>query len=433
MLYNKILPYINTFTGVCLFAFLALVADVKAQEIEEPDDVYTVEQQGAAIGVRERPRPDYDPVGARIGSFLFYPSVKTGVEFDDNIFALSSGAVDDIIYLIDPQLVLKSQWSRHRLDFDFSLNHKEYQDNDDESYTDYKGTVESTVDVTRDFKIDASLFGGVLHEPRGSADSPTASTAAEPTEYSQVEAKVSLNKTFNRLTMSFGAAYLEYDYDDVSASGGGVIDQDNRDGDIVTLVQKSSYEFSPGYKAFVYGEYNTRDFVGNPGLDRDSEGYRILSGVEFEVSRILKGEVGLGYLEQDYSEATFEDIDGFSYRSGFIWHPTSLMTIKANGERSVAETVVSGASGRLDTTAAVTLDYEILRNLIASPFFSYQFSDFKGDAREDTYITTGMNVDYMLNRHFHFGMSYNYIERDSNEVGLDYDRQKVGAHVKAQF
>lgn len=415
---------------VCGVLFSLSVTIVYAKDIYTHKGFDTA-RDDMAIGVRERPKPDYDPLGLRIGSFLLYPSVRAGIEYDTNIFALSSSEVTDIIYLIDPQVVLKSEWSRHRLELDFIANHREYQDNTQETFTNYQGLASTTLDVTRDFKIDSSFFGGLLHEERGAADSPT--SASEPTPFLRMEAKLSINKTFNRLTSSFGASYVELDYDDVSALNGGIIDQDNRDGEILTIVNRNSYEFSPGYRAFVFGEYNTRDFVGNPGLNRDSEGYRVLGGVEFEVSRLLTGEIGLGYLSQNYSEADFEDINGFTYRSGITWHPTTLMTIKINGERSVAETVVVGASGRLDTTAGVTIDYELLRNLIVSPNFNYQFSDFKGVTRDDTNINGGINIDYLLGRQFHFGMTYNYLERESSAPDLDYERQKVGAHVKAQF
>src|SRR3546814_18048169 len=38
------------------------------------------------ITVATRPKPELDPIGVRIGSFLLYPSIDLGLEFDDNVY-----------------------------------------------------------------------------------------------------------------------------------------------------------------------------------------------------------------------------------------------------------------------------------------------------------------------------------------------------------
>jgi hypothetical protein len=36
--------------------------------------------------VRTRPRPELDPLGIRVGSFRFYPSLEIGGRYEDNVF-----------------------------------------------------------------------------------------------------------------------------------------------------------------------------------------------------------------------------------------------------------------------------------------------------------------------------------------------------------
>ena len=68
--------------------------------------------------VRDRPRPDYDPNGIRLGAFNLFPALLFDVAFDDNIRAVPKDSdvyFDDTIFVVVPELALESDWSRHEL------------------------------------------------------------------------------------------------------------------------------------------------------------------------------------------------------------------------------------------------------------------------------------------------------------------------------
>src|SRR5262245_66377031 len=94
--------------GVC--AGLAAVQDASAQGanfqrpssgargVGEGDWVFVPTLQS----VFQRPRPDYDPLGLRFGSWLFYPEMTVAAAYDDNIFATESDRTDDFIFTATP-------------------------------------------------------------------------------------------------------------------------------------------------------------------------------------------------------------------------------------------------------------------------------------------------------------------------------------------
>jgi hypothetical protein len=384
-------------------------------------------QTGAAFA--QQGGDEYSPVGARVGTFFFYPSVTTDFVFDDNVFSANVNKTSDMVLETTGQLLVRSDMPRHKLDFEFSVKNLTYLDNSSENHTEFSGGSLWRIDVDRSFNIAGTLQAARLYEGRGSAEAPGVAVAAEPTAYVKLEGSASLNKSFNRLMMSLGGAIQHLNYSDVKAVGGGTIDQDVRDGVIYTAVARASYEFSPGYRMFAHFEGNRRDFKNN----RDSRGVEGRGGVEFEITRLVKGEVSAGYLHQNYLAAGLNDINSLAFNASVDWTPTPLMNVSLSARRLVSETTVAGASGRLDSVFGATVDYEVLRNVILSPHASYQIGNYKGVARNDKAVVAGVGAQYLINRYLAAKAFYEYQSRKSNVAGQGYDKNRLGGSLRLQF
>ena len=231
------------------------------------------------------------------------------------------------------------------------------------------------------------------------------------------------------MRLGIGGQINDLDYHDVLAINGTNIDQDFRDGTIYRANGRVSYDFSPGYAAFVFGEFNERQFRDN----RDSDGWRMLGGVEFGITPLITGEIGAGYLQQDFDDAVFSDVSAFIYAFGLQWMPTPLMTVNAKGERLLAESSLTTSSSRLDSIFELSVDYEVLRNLIISPGLSYRFQDFQNSGREDHVFEASVKADYLVNRHFHVGLEYGFADRASNVSTAEFTKHVVGMYVRTQY
>jgi hypothetical protein len=408
-------------TSICLTTF-SFASGIEAYS----QDVVSYEEQT----VRERSRPEYDPLGIGVGPWMVYSSILAGVAYDSNVFK-TPNPTDDFVFLLAPEINAQSQFSRHKLDFKFNVNNYTYADNSSENRTDVLGRLDGRIDILSDLAVNFELGGAYLHEDRGSSNTPGA--AADPVAYSLFDANADIVKTFNRLRITTGASVERYNYHDVDAIGGGKIDQDFRDGLIYQIIGDAAFQFSPGYAVFATVEGNWRDFDSVGVNNRDSQGYRVYGGLEMELTRLVSGRFGAGVLGQNYDNALFTDIHGYTYKANITWTPTALMTVTLQGDRVVSETSLAGVSGRIDSTLELIVDYEVLRNVILSPSVGFALEEFEGSPREDKTYSAGVKVDYLVNRYLAVGASYDFATKDSNVAGVDYDRHVVAATIRAQF
>mgnify|MGYP003673920477 FL=1 len=115
------------------------------------------------------------------------------------------------------------------------------------------------------------------------------------------------------------------------------------------------------------------------------------------------------------------------------WNVTPLTTVIGGFTREVSETTLAAASGTLKTEYKVSVDHELLRNLILSARAAMSTEEFEGIAREDDYLNAGIGAKYMLNRNFSLVLDYDYEERDSNVAGSDYETNKILLRLRAQL
>ena len=384
--------------------------------------------------VSERDRPEYDPVGLRVGSFFINPSLALTEAYDDNVRAANTSTVEDFVTTINPHVTVSSNWSRHELIIEGDLESKIFAEESNENFTNWSGEARGRVDITQNTDVTGSATFAQLHEDRGASNA--AAAANEPTEYSRADVTLAVNQRFNRLSVSVGGSFTDLDYDDVAAIGGGLIDNDFRDREIYQGLVRLGYEVSPATNVFVQGTYNDRDYDQAPpvvGLNRDSSGYEIVVGSQFDLTGVTTGEVFVGYQEQDYDSAVLPTVDGISYGAEVRWYATSITTVTAYAASTVEEAVTAGASGFLRQTGELAVEHELLRNVIASGAVVYRNEDYEGIARNDDYIQLNLGADYLINRNFTVGFDYDFVQRDSSVPGIDFDRNIFGVTLKAQI
>jgi hypothetical protein len=255
----------------------------------------------------------------------------------------------------------------------------------------------------------------------------------QPTPYDLLSGDVTLRKEFNRLTASIGFRTDSYDYGSTRAQDGTVINQDSRDGQIYSIHSRIDYAFSSTLGWFTSVEGNERDIRGAPGQPLDSQGYRALSGVKVDLTNLITGEFGAGYVQQRFDDPTIGTISGPSYRAKLIWRPTRLLDVHFNAEQLVTETADTSSVGVLANALQVGIDYELRRNLIISLASGYEIDRFFGQLRKDRVVTTEADIKYLLNRFGAIALYHRYTARDSDIPTFSYDKHQVGINVTAQF
>jgi hypothetical protein len=369
---------------------------------------------GQGEGVLERARPDYDAIGIPVGALRLYPVLDLDVAYDDNIYRTSTATTGDYFFQLAPRASLRSQWSRHALILSGGVNFLQYSQYDSEDQTNWDIGADGRLDVLGASFVTGNLSYRQTHEGRFSADSP--GNVAEPIPFSIFHAATEINIKPNRLGLAVGATLDQLDFDSAPITGGGVMNNDDRDRSRYQVSARASYDFSPGYAAFVDATFDTRDYrlaIDRSGVNRDSEGYRIDGGLAMTVTRLVRGELFAGYLHRDY-ELPLGDISGFDYGVDLTWYATELMTVRLAAIHEINDTTLEEASGSKDRIFSAGLDYEVLRNVIAQGNLSYTNSDFHGGGRVDDTVAAGLSVRYLINRFMSARIQYQYSQRDSS-------------------
>ena len=392
---------------------------------------FTTNDEPESMPVRGRARAEYVKGGIRYSSLIFYPSLTVKPFYDSNVYASPSAEQSSTGIIFSPNLSIESDWSNHQLSLNLQADHHQYFDTTSETRTDGHAVLSGRLDVRSDLAVFGAVSAARRHERRGTSNSPN--TAAKPVPYDDFDAALSVAKEFNRLEVAAGITGEYRNYQNVPAVGGGTLDQDYRDGVNVSVGGRIAYLMRPGIRIFGDARYNWRQYNNPPGVNADSHGYNLLAGLEFTLSTLMRGEIGIGYLGQTYEGAGLPNATGFKYSADLIWNPTPLMTVTLKGNRSVDESGLAGSPARVDSNVEVTLDYELRRNLIVSPSFAYSYEEYPGTSRRDNVFAPELRIDYLVNRYLTLGLGYSYVLRESNVGGVGYDRHYVGVNAQAKF
>lgn len=382
--------------------------------------------------VRERARPEYDALGGRLGAFFVFPSLTLEERYESNIFATPNNEEDDFITRILPNVAVRSNWSRHRLDFNAGAAIGLYADNNDENYEDYHARLSGRVDVNPRTFLSLATEYQRRHEERSSPDD---AGGVEPTELDVYTAEGTLSHDFGRVNASVGGSVGRTHFEDVQAGGGGTILNHNRDRDTAEGFARVGVELQRAYEAFIRGSYNIRNYHSandNSGVDRDSTGYTAQAGLSVDFGGLLFGEFAAGYRYQNYDDPTLDSFSGVGASADFTWNPTGLTTVTANLQNDVRETTSAGASGSMVSSLELGVDHELMRNVILGANGSLTRDDFEGINRTDYIYGAGADVTYLLNRYFSFGLDYGYQRRDA-DTAADYVNHVVLLRVRAQY
>lgn len=421
---------------------VALAEEVKAKPVttarpvakKSPAPQTTETDSWYGQSVFERARPEYTNDPKRLGSFKFKPEITINEVADSNIYAANTAEKSDFITQVSPGVALESDWSRHALGFNASGDLGFYSDHSRENFGDYSLGASARLDAFRETFFLGSASTSHLHEDRGSPDS--VANAKNPTEYNKNDASLSFVRNLHRVALKLDGDYTGYDYQNGKTTAGTVITNSGRDRDEYKITGRVGYEIIPEYEAFIRSALNERNYdaaLDATGVNRDSNGYEVVTGTAINLGGKTKGEVFVGYMDQSYDSNSLEDVSGAQFGGNVLWNATGLTSVKTGILRGVQETTISStSSGYIATQYSVALEHEFLYNVLGGVNVSYETDEYEGVGvtREDDITGAGAELRYLLNRNASVIGKYNYTNRDSSAANQDYDRNVLSLGLK---
>ncbi|HEY9233863.1 MAG TPA: outer membrane beta-barrel protein [Phenylobacterium sp.] len=381
-------------------------------------------KRGENVGVLERPRPGYEALGIRTGSFVLYPKATFRVEYDSNVFA-QTNAKPDTIYSVAPQLELQSDWGRHAASVRLEANLRRYGKHASEDADTWALSGKGRLDVSRRTTLD--VRAGHAERVEARTMGAYAVDPAEPIQYRTDNVTVIGRQEFGRARLVATAEVAKFDYDDGSEPGGTVIDQDYRDRTEAEVSAKVAYAISPATAVFVEVGAQQMSYDETTPINRDSQGMTALAGVDWEVTRLITGEASVGYIHQEFDDSRYGEVSNPHYRLRLNWYPTPLVTVGLTATQRVTESPLADSPAFMARTVELKADYELLRNLIISGQILGTEQDYRGIDRNDRRYGAGLSANYLLNRTVGIGLRYKYetLESSGANRGRDFDDQSV--------
>jgi hypothetical protein len=375
---------------------------------------------GTVIGQppRKRLRIDDDPFGAvgdYVGGFLVKSAVELRGGYDTNpgrTFVPQGSP----FFVVAPEFLAVSDWERHAVVADLRGSFTGYGNTfsppadgtissapTNVDRPDFTGHIDGRLDVTHDTRLLAQMRLRVATDNPGSPNIQ-AGLARYPI-YSTLGGTFGVDQNFNRLQISAGGTVDRTVYTESRLTDGTSTTNDDRNFNQYGGVARISYDLLPGLKPFVEGEGDSRvhdlQFDRN-GYQRDSSGGYVKAGTSFEFSRLLTGEISLGYAARDYVDVRLNRLQGLLVGSSLTWTATPLTTAKFYSTTSIDETTLAGVSGVLTHIYTFEVDHDFRRWLTAIGKFTFGTYAYQGDGRFDKTYSLEGDLIYKMTRNLWF-------------------------------
>ncbi len=379
--------------------------------------------RGFNTAVRERPHPEWAPFDIDLGGLTLQPQVSVSSLFTDNEKFTSTDGKADVSFRIQPAFSLGSNWNRNGFGLQAFVARTEYVRFTEDDSTEYGATATGHLDVQEDFTVD--LRGGDQHLVLSRSDPDIPTDTLAPVEYDRQEFQATVTKTLPIFQLQGIVAIRNEDYGSVPLPDNGVYDSSGRNGTYASYSGRVSYGVSPAVAVFVGGLYDQSFRPKFEDESQNAQGVNLAGGVNFDLTRLARGELAVGYLYQDYSTRNTPADSGFAFSANLQYFPTQLTTISITGERRSAPSSVSGSPGGISLDGSVAVDHELLRNLILSAGghagqVQYRSFFINGDTvaenRTDVGYGGSLGATYLMNRLVSLDLTYNYTNYSSTDA-----------------
>ncbi|ABQ33595.1 outer membrane beta-barrel protein [Bradyrhizobium sp. BTAi1] len=397
---------------------------------------------------RKRLKIDDDPFGAvgdYAGPFLVKGAVELSAGYDSNPARLGNPRGMPA-WMIAPEFLAVSNWERHALVADLRGSFTGYGSTlparldggvnpapTTLDRPDFTGHLDGRLDVSRDTSVGAQLRLRAATDNPGSPN-VQAGLARYPVA-TTLGTTIGIDQRFNRLQISTGATADRTSYQQSKLTDGSATSNDDRNFNQYGGIGRVSYEVMPGLKPFaeIQGDSRVHDQrFDRAGYQRDSAGGTAKAGSSFEFTRLLTGELSIGYATRSYVDPRLNRLQGFLTSASLVWSATPLTTARFLSDTQLAETTVAGASGVLVRTYTVQVDHDFRRWLTGIGKFSFGTLDYQGYGRSDRTYSAEGNLVYKMTRSLWVKGSLRYDKLDSNITGAGSSGTVVMLGVRLQ-
>jgi hypothetical protein len=319
----------------------------------------------------------------------------------------------DAYLTVTPEVVVRSDWARNRLEGRAYVTQDVHANLTNENATQYGASLAGAYDISRETQVRADVSAAKFVESRSSLGSFQG--AREPVRFEVYHAGVGASRSVNELSLSANAGIDYRNYQDAPIGNGLFIDQDFRDVRDISVGGSAQYDLRNGIGLIFSANYSDEQYDVRPGksgflpgaIDRDSTGLTLQGGITLELTRLVFGNIQVGYINRKYNDPRLKDLNSLSYNADVLWNVTPLTSIRVRASRSVEDTSSPEFAGNTRNDFRIGVDHELYRYVIIG---------IGGDE-----YSVGAGARYLIDRHFSAFANVGYAARSSDSTFLRYN------------
>jgi hypothetical protein len=360
------------------------------------------------VTVTTRLHPDYDPLGVRVGQFVILTRLTESFGYDDNVTGLQNGRGSPLINTAATVNALNTM-SDGSIAVQGNLADYEYLSASQQSFTTYNASVTGTHKFGEDL-LTVSLAHYNMEQTPRDLDVPQLSS---PIAYRFEDLQASYAIAIGRWQLQPTMDISYYNFDNGVVAGQTLL-QSYRDRIVYYPSFTARYEFATRRDLLLVVRDADASYTNAVrGLPtQDFNDVSVLAGLSYDVDGVIGFRLLGGYEERDFSARAYKKIQAPIVEGSVIWTPTDLTTVTGTAARYITDTSAEGTIGETETTIKLSVDHELLRNVIVTGKAGFSSAEYFGGRASELY-TVGGTVTWKLNRLLRLGLDYRFTDRQS--------------------
>ncbi len=354
-----------------------------------------------------RPTPDptpFAPAGVDVGSLRLVPYVETDTGYDTNPNFLSSEVVGSPYVHGEAGFSAQSLWSQHSLTATLRGGYYDYFRVPAADRPEAAGTVTGRIDVLRDTQINlVSTFDIETQQPGSPVLAiPNSVFITNRPIIATYGQSAGITQEFNRLSVSLKGAFARYSFGDATQSDGTILPLSLDDYNDYGIEGRASYELTPSLIPYVdvLGDRRSYDHLTDIyGFERNSNGVAEKLGATLEFTRLLTGDIALGYADRVYVDPRLPNLAAPTIDTSLIYAITPLTTATLTASTFLSETTLAYASGTISRSVSLNLSHALRPDLMLSATVGYANNVYDGTSIVEQIYSGMLRADYNLSRY----------------------------------
>jgi hypothetical protein len=397
-----------------LLGALTLPHAARAQDVSASPDAGTPFDRRRTVSVSERVQPGYEERGYPLDGIMVFPRLRVIGAYEDNVRASATDRQSDVGFTLEPSVSALSDWSRHQIGLAASGSVTRFAKLDSESAETFNVRGEGRYDAGDQIRV----FGYAAYRrdvERRSAPGALRDSR-RPAAYNTATVGGRLTWQGTRLRLAASASTARIDYADITRLDGLVFNSRELDRKVNQGSLRADYAVTPNLAVLVTGTLGKIDYDLPPVSrtpDRSARKAELLAGLSFEFTDLLRGEVAIGYIDQDFRTASLTGFSGFGGRAELEYYPTRLTSVRFDASRTIQDAGNPLAPSYRRTRVGVRVDHELFRQVLLTAVADYESARFQLPFRTERRPHAALSGQYLVNRHLTLFARYDHLRATS--------------------